>query len=92
MADAQLTFFIVLFHRPRGPIRNSPPSSRTRSVFWSLMVARRSRKSSPATTKVWDWDSKPQERLLTALTLTRNAPLLEMSPFVAVSSLVWLPK
>lgn len=61
--------FVLFFHRPKGLIRNSPPSSRTRSVFWSEMVPRRPRKSSPATTKVWGWASKPQERyMITFLT------------------------
>ncbi|XP_034076079.1 40S ribosomal protein S11-like [Gymnodraco acuticeps] len=34
-----------LFHRLRGLIRNSSLSSRTRSVFWSLRVTRRPRRS-----------------------------------------------
>lgn len=54
--------FFCSFHRPSALTRSSPPSSRTRSVFWLPKVARRSRKSSPATTKASGWASKPQER------------------------------
>jgi len=56
MTDSVLVFCF----RTRGLIRNSPPSSRTRSEFWLLKGVRK--KSSHVTTEMLAWALKPPER------------------------------